>query len=1052
MELSFRHGDREFFAVELPAGYRVEKVEGVNVRGWEVTDDPAGPRLSVNLLKQAKENEAFTVHVWRQGAVGQEGPTAVEVPLLNVSGAVRHVGRLIVRHSPALSVQAGEPSGLRRIDMPAETVPALREGPLGVRPFQAFAFMQLPFSMRLSAVVARPDVSARLETILRVAERERSLESRVLLTVGRRPLHQVRVEVPADLDVERVSCPGLFEWGVSRGAGPQVLTVYFADGLQGEVPIVLGGRLGQTGAVDEVAIPRLWVLDVGRQDGYIAVQTDPMYDAVARALAQIESVLPGRLGWLSAEQRPFVRLAFYYRVADYAGAVALQARRPDARCHTVTNVRVTDRAIEETTLVCFTIYNAGVQEFRFRLPARLADARVSIPLLRQKRLEPLPDGGVAVILELQDQVMNDVRVLIEHDRLLTDQEQEVTLPAVETGRTDRQYLAIESAGRDEVLIEPGDGLEGLTPQQKEWGLVAALFQGGSTQAFIAKSGAVAPRLTFRTKGRVAVETAGARIGLAEALLAVDDSGAYRGSQTYHVDNRTEQFLELELPPGAALWTVRVADALVKPILPEPANPRRVQVPLVKTAAGDLDYTVVLKYAGRLEVPGPVVAADLPFARTVNINVEQSHVELWLPVTRRWFAFGGTLRQVRQGGEFEAGFLAYQNKLAKRLMETLQYGNAFEQARAVSNLRDVNERLAQSQSGMVEAYAYNEALQAQVSESQKIVVTAGRQIEQARTVQEAVALSDNRGRMAEAFRSQKQGLARNQVVAARSNWDESEVRKGTHSAKVAVFDDAWFEKNALVVQQGEKEPPGAEAPDASPKPPAPTRPQGQTAQQADQPQAVQVLDDVELKKAGEKRLTKAPARRDLQNRAVQYQQRLDAARGKADEAQEPAESSMQVDVNGMADLQAAVDNDGVSEGRDMDDRGLPFVALPADMAGLASLDVSIPGFDPRRWRAYRFTTPRGAVQVTARALSGRLIEGLERLAVALAGVGIVLGVFRLWRPWRPSPGSRRAIATYVMLAGFLCLLAGVFPVYGAVLLLVGLIWRVGLAVSHRVAGA
>ena len=40
------------------------------------------------------------------------------------------------------------------------------------------------------------------------------------------------------------------------------------------------------------------------------------------------------------------------------------------------------------------------------------------------------------------------------------------------------------------------------------------------------------------------------------------------------------------------------------------------------------------------------------------------------------------RQVRQGGEFEAGFLAYQNKLAKRLMETLQYGNAFEQARAV----------------------------------------------------------------------------------------------------------------------------------------------------------------------------------------------------------------------------------------------------------------------------------------------------------------------------------------------------------------------------------
>ena len=39
---------------------------------------------------------------------------------------------------------------------------------------------------------------------------------------------------------------------------------------------------------------------------------------------------------------------------------------------------------------------------------------------------------------------------------------------------------------------------------------------------------------------------------------MDASGAYRGVQTYQVDNRTEQFLEVTLPRGARLWTARVA--------------------------------------------------------------------------------------------------------------------------------------------------------------------------------------------------------------------------------------------------------------------------------------------------------------------------------------------------------------------------------------------------------------------------------------------------------------------------------------------------------------
>ena len=77
-------------------------------------------------------------------------------------------------------------------------------------------------------------------------------------------------------------------------------------------------------------------------------------------------------------------------------------------------------------------------------------------------------GRVLVTLELQDEVMNELRVLVETDRLLTSKEHVVCLPWVETGRTARHYIALESAGRDEVLISELAELEPLSRQQKEW--------------------------------------------------------------------------------------------------------------------------------------------------------------------------------------------------------------------------------------------------------------------------------------------------------------------------------------------------------------------------------------------------------------------------------------------------------------------------------------------------------------------------------------------------------------------------------------------------------
>ena len=49
-----------------------------------------------------------------------------------------------------------------------------------------------------------------------------------------------------------------------------------------------------------------------------------------------------------------------------------------------------------------------------------------------------------------------------------------------------------------------------------------------------------------------------------AALVLDANGAYRAQAVLRVSNATEQFLAVDLPAGAKLWTAVVANEPVKP--------------------------------------------------------------------------------------------------------------------------------------------------------------------------------------------------------------------------------------------------------------------------------------------------------------------------------------------------------------------------------------------------------------------------------------------------------------------------------------------------------
>jgi autotransporter-associated beta strand protein len=601
--------------------------------------------------------------------------------------------------------------------------PATEESVLAIRPYEAYRFPTMPFTLRLSAKETAAEVTADAQTSVKLDPIQPGLESKITFHVGQRRTYRFDVAVPDDFHLPEVKLPAPGIWSIEKEGSRNVLKILMQQGVLGDAAVIVRGKLAPfrragfslpdskvgpnlpANAPDtqpDISLPRLEVLGVARQEADIAVQAEPAFDVHAGALDGCrETELQRVEAWLDPPLRALTRLALHATGGNYSGKLRLAPRTPDVVCQTVTNVRISERAIEEKILLLYTIRNAGIHEVTFLLPASMGDARISTPQLRRKTRERVgakPDSPWRVRVELQSDVMNDLRVLVEDDRLLTPGSDKAPhaapLPVVERAVVQRQYVVLEIENRDE-LIEKTAGMQVLSRQQQEWRDLSALLGGNPLQkAYLVQSGAAAPQFGFYLQRHEEAETAGARIDLAETTIVVDAAGAYRAQVEFSLDNSSEQFLDVELPDGATLWAILVKGQPVKPAQAAGATgARNVLVPVQKTAKGDPNYPVVLKYGGRLPPASLLSKVQFPLVRKVKpfpaagrtIGIERSQVRIYVPKSQQWFNFGGTLHPAEEA-DLKAGQFSAFNREGEKLIAAARDKDVFTSSRATDNLK------------------------------------------------------------------------------------------------------------------------------------------------------------------------------------------------------------------------------------------------------------------------------------------------------------------------------------------------------------------------------
>ena len=827
VNLNFRNSARDLFRLQVPAGMRVEAVKGANIRSWEVVNDEAGNQdISVEMLEAAQNAAQLRVSLVRYRALPAGENDQFVVPVVSVPDAVSQKGAILVRRSPMLNVRIDAVQGLSRLDV--KEFPALnrlnadpgnpenvqvvsRENPLGIQPLFSYQFTGSAYALTIGTTEVKSRSSANLKTLVRVSPQEITLESMIRVTDGSRPVHQVQLVVPKDIIIRQLSAPGLVEWAEDTYEAvigeAKLVTVLLGQGIRGGFNVIVEGKLERKLENMTTSVPYLAVLGVQSQYGETVLLSDPSFDVELLDVQQGESVaMASMFGWLRSNQRPLARTALKFRGPNYSAKFQLVPRNASVNCRTFTNVHVTDRAVEETILLEYMVSNAGQRDFSFRLPKYMKGKSVISAQYVQRVIwedEAEDSEYVTVKLLLEDEVLNEYRVLVQMDRQ-AGVDARAPIPVVLGTNVGvlSQFVSLESSG--DQISEDDDslhGLEKLNRQSVQWRDLTAVLGDRISEAFaVTAQDPTLAEIRYSVKSNQVVNRDAAKIRLSTTYLAVDYAGTYRAKLELLIDNQTEQFLETKLPPGARLWAISVAGDPVKPI--KGMTDQDLKIPLVKTEDGELSYLVQVHYAGNI---GKSLARfgkleSLPIIKDMNIVADGStFVKLYLPKDRRWFGFGGEGELIARTDQKIGSVLKTKQSLIinqeidEKLRRANQSSNPYEKIRLFNSLKtetDVNnyatQRDVQTRNGQ------------QIEELNKQVDMLVQQPQDEEI--EAESLFDNRKQLNQRFLEQSNDITNNAVNQLGNNFDvpvddanEEEELKAAESQ----FKKRWFEGNGFI---------------------------------------------------------------------------------------------------------------------------------------------------------------------------------------------------------------------------------------------------------------
>ena len=409
--------------------------------------------------------------------------------------------------------------------------------------------------------------------------------SNVRLQIVHTPVSKLKLLVDAEAVVLSVAGEGVIGWAPVKGKAAQALDVTFDPAAAGDrtVTVVTERDLPEAGG--PLRFPALRIEGAKRDRGTIAFASANGWriEPAAGDAGRIGvSELPESLRKAAGTA---VELAYQYRQAPATVSLAVaRAERLPAKLYanTATLCTVEAARLRCRALVQYDILHGGVDGFRLIMPAGAELLSVSGPTVR--RSEVVTEAGKpTLVVDLKDIARGDYQLTVTYETRLAPDDKAPVVPLLlhPSAAEDRGSVGVEVRGGLEIKAL-AKGAERVDVKE----LSGTLWASARSPLLMGFQYARPPaEVALDITRHKDIDVLVAMSDVCEATTTITPEGKGITKMMYVLRNNRKQFMTLDLPDGAEIWSAFVND---RPVTPVRTAEGKMLIPLVKSEPEDED--------------------------------------------------------------------------------------------------------------------------------------------------------------------------------------------------------------------------------------------------------------------------------------------------------------------------------------------------------------------------------------------------------------------------------------------------------------------------------
>ncbi|MBE0541174.1 MAG: type II secretion system protein [Verrucomicrobia bacterium] len=633
LDYQITQGELREARVRLPKGQRLLRVEANGLRTWEIKEDTAGQVLVVELLKGIPQNWRLTVETEKPlDAL----PASVAVELPHALDVKRETGLIALRGAEELGLVVESAQDLQRVDVDE----LVRAGVIKADNLvSAFRFLKPDFALRTRAEAIQPQIEAVARHSLRLGADQANLTAMIDYTIKRAGVFALKVALPVDYRVESVTGSNVLQWSRPKESA-SLLEVTLTERTMGTYALRLELARNFGELPKSFAVAGVHPLDTVKLAGFIAVSAEPGVAVKTEAFEGLTEIPATELPEFarSGSVPPGGVLAYKLTapeppsLPDWKLSIATEPVAAWVRTEIVNTITLTESLVSGRALVRYDIANAPVKELRLRIPAAFKNAEISGPNIRRR-----DQDGELWRVELQSATRGAYTLTVTWEQPRMTRTNLIELAGVAADGVEREtgLLAILAQPPLQVTeINAQDLTRVDTREFPEWA-------GQADESTVLAYRYVRPGYQLALEARRFAEAGvlQALVDSARLTTVVAEDGQMMTEMSLAVRNNGRQFLEVELPPGASVWSAFVVGQPVRPS----RRDGKLLLPLEQSGSDDAPVTIELTYAGTNTFPR--VRGQVGFVSPkFDVPLKNAQWELFLPPEYDYHAFSGTMRR------------------------------------------------------------------------------------------------------------------------------------------------------------------------------------------------------------------------------------------------------------------------------------------------------------------------------------------------------------------------------------------------------------------------